>query len=155
MSAEESATRACEERLKEGLKSPASYRRLWSSFTPAEKVTKAEYVEKLEADRLRAVREGNDANAFISASIKQCLERPNRKECEGMPKFEQMPRSDTAFVLIEYEAVNAFNVALPGYYSCRMNIDDEGNYEALHIFTGTTVPYDLGKKLKAQAELMK
>lgn len=154
VSAEESAIRACEERLKGTLKSPASYRRLWSSFIPAGPVNEAEYLEKLEADRLRAIQEGNDAEAFSSAFITQCLKNPKRKDCEGITAIhEQLPRPDTAHVLIEYEAVNSFNVKLPGYFTCRMNVADDGSYDEAHIFTATTVPHNLGKQLKSQSEL--
>ena len=154
-SPEESAARVCEERLKGSLKSPASYQRLWSNFTPAGPLTNADLIARTEADRLRAIREGDNAEAFSSAFALQCLKNPKAKDCEAMTEFYSQPGPNTAFVLIEYEAVNSFNVKLRGYFNCRVNQAFEGKYADVHIHSAMTVPDHVGRQLKATAEIGK
>jgi hypothetical protein len=146
VSAEESATRACEERLKGDLTSPSSYRRVWSSFTPAAPATKAEEIEKDEADRVRALRSGDDGAAIIATFDRNRLQHPN-KEC-GF-SYDQSPHPNTAFVLVQYEAGNAFNAQLPGYFTCRMTSRDDGKYTLADVFTASELSRQQGEKLKA------
>ena len=150
VSAEESATRACEERLKGDLTSPSSYTRVWSSFKPAGPVTKEEEIEKFETDRLRALRAGDDATAISSFYIENCLKHPS-KEC-GMLNVEDSPAQKTAFVLIEYEAANAFNAKLPGYFTCRMTVREDDIYEQANVFTSGPVSKLQGDRLKSLNE---
>ena len=152
-SGEENATRVCEERLKSDLKSPSSYVRTWSSFTPADPMTKPELMEMWEANRQQAIKAGNDAEAFSNAYILKCMRAPKSRDCDGFQKIEDLPRPKTAFVLLEYEAVNAFNVALPGFFTCRMNLAENGEYADTYILTSTQVPDQIGRELKATAEL--
>lgn len=154
VSAEESATLACEQRLKAELTSPASYQRVRSSSTPAGPMTEAEEMEALEAERIRSVREGDDAGALSSAIILRCMKNPNSGGCEDISRLQkESPRPDTAFVLLEYQAANRFNVKLPGFFSCRMNVAENGEYSENSIRTSMTVPNGLGRQLKSQAEL--
>jgi hypothetical protein len=156
VSAEESATKACEQRLKTDLKSPSSYKRLWSTFTPGDPVTKADMMEMWEADRKQAAKEGNDAEALADAMILRCMKNPKRADCAEITKTtETALQRDTAFVLIEYEAANAFNARLPGFFSCRVYVDDRGKYADGGVFTSTTVPDQIGRQMKTQAEFIK
>jgi hypothetical protein len=147
INSEERATRACEGRLKESLKSPRSYRRLWSTFAPAGPLSKSDLINNFEVDRVQAVRQGNDAGALSNALLIRCLENPACK----MPGLDDMQRPKTGFILIEYDAVNAFNVALTGYFSCRIWTNEDGRPLAGPILSATTTPNDLGKQLEAGA----
>lgn len=153
---EENATQACEERLKPSLTTPAAYERLWSRFTPAGPLTREEMISKNEEDRLRAVSEGNDAAAYASAYINTCFKNPDKAGCrEIVAMSEKLASQPTAFILIEYESANAFNAVIPGYYSCRTNISEDGSYDAARLLSSGAVPRKLGDRLKAQAEAVK
>jgi hypothetical protein len=151
-SVEESAARACEGALKPTLVSPSSYRRVWFDYTPREPVTKDEMIEKLETDRTRAIKEGDDAEAFSSAYALQCYKK---NKCDSFPKFEELHPPKTGFILLEYESENAFGASLPGFFICRLNQSDDGKYGENSVFTSGAIPRQLGEQTKAQYEAMK
>lgn len=157
---ERGAKLACQEETVSVLKSPSSFNLVWSDVTLRGPFSFAEFKEAAEARGRRAA-----ADSTATPHTDSFLEAMHKKDVRDGTWAKQLQTSyasyqkwapeekNTAFVLLEYDAENAFGASLRGFSICRFGpAGNDKKFGISDIVQSGPIPLQEGRAAKDVAE---